>query len=114
MFDACYWDAVFEALNELPSAQHPSTDIMRVRPWCLDGAGASFRQTVLLSSFNFPEANALMGRACSNWAGRAVLRQQHPVCSIMCVRTSVLILCVKVYSINSTSAGSREQPTSRI
>lgn len=68
---------VFQALNEMPAAQHSSTDIMRVRPWSLDGAGRSFRQTVLLSSFSFPEANALMGRACCNWAGRAVVRQQH-------------------------------------
>ncbi len=70
---------------------------MRIRPWCLDGAGRAFRQTVLLSSFSFPEANALLGRHCGNWAGRAVLRVRHEVhtcpsgpslCNIASVETS--------------------------
>ncbi len=70
---------MFAALNELPKAQQAVTSIMRIRAWALEGAGAAFRQTVVLSSFAFPEASALLGRRCSNWAGRAVLRSPPQV-----------------------------------
>lgn len=52
---------------------------MRIRAWALEGEGRSFRQTVVLSSFAFPEATALLNRQCGNWAGRAVLRAPHQV-----------------------------------
>ena len=39
----------------------------------------AFRQTVVLSSFAFPEASALFAQRCSNWAGRAIVRVQHQV-----------------------------------
>lgn len=37
----------------------------------------AFRQTIVLSSFAFPEVSALFAQRCSNWAGRAMVRVQH-------------------------------------
>ena len=58
----------FSALNGLPEQQH-STDIMRVREWLLCGWGRHYRQTILLSSFAFPELLALSHQHCANHAG---------------------------------------------
>ncbi|XP_073145604.1 protein NUCLEOLAR FACTOR 1-like [Henckelia pumila] len=40
---------VVEKLNKIPSKQH-GTDIMRIRPWYLDGQAHFYRQTIILSS----------------------------------------------------------------
>ncbi|PNH02448.1 U3 small nucleolar RNA-associated protein 25 [Tetrabaena socialis] len=70
-------EAVFACLNRLPRSQH-GTDIMRVRDWYLSGRAARYRQTVLLSSFAAPTANALMARGCANHGGSVVLRAEAP------------------------------------
>lgn len=76
--DASLLPAVCQALNKLPEAQH-GTDIMRVREPLLAGQGALYRQTIVLSSFTSAEMNALLNRACFNWAGKIKLRATHQV-----------------------------------
>ena len=76
--DASLYPAVCQALNKLPEAQH-GTDIMRVREPLLAGQGALYRQTIVLSSFASAEMNALLNRACCNWAGKIKLRATHQV-----------------------------------
>ncbi|KAI3754759.1 hypothetical protein L1987_54549 [Smallanthus sonchifolius] len=44
-----YVNIVVEQLNHLPSKQHV-TDIMRIRPWYLDGQAQFYRQTIILGS----------------------------------------------------------------
>ncbi|KXZ45449.1 hypothetical protein GPECTOR_54g190 [Gonium pectorale] len=64
-------ETVVAALNRLPRQQH-GVDIMRVRDWYLAGRAGLYRQTVLLSSFAGPDANAL-ARGAANAAGAARL-----------------------------------------
>ena len=67
---------IFDALNALPT-QLRDTDFSRVRPWFLDGAGRSLRQTVLLSSHNSPELSALFNRGCANVGGRVAVAPSY-------------------------------------
>lgn len=71
---------MFEALNKVPESQH-SADIMRVREQFLAGEGALYRQTILMSSLTAAEMNALVSRACANWAGKVKLRLGHQACT---------------------------------
>ncbi len=66
--------SVFGALNAMPSAAAPECEIMRVRPWYLNGHAAHYRQTVLLSAHGAPPLAALLRESCANAAGRARLR----------------------------------------
>lgn len=65
-------NTVVEQLNCTPCKQH-GTDIMRIRPWYLDGQARFYRQTILLSSFLNPEMNALFNRLCVNYEGKVKL-----------------------------------------
>jgi U3 small nucleolar RNA-associated protein 25 len=67
-------ETVFGALNGLPTVQDPSLDVMRVRPWYLDGHARHYRQTVVLSAHAAPQLSALLRQHCANWAGKARLR----------------------------------------
>lgn len=51
-------EKVFEHVNKIPKESH-DCDFSRVKMAFLDGNGQSLRQTVLLSAFEFVEANAL-------------------------------------------------------
>ncbi|KAL6508500.1 hypothetical protein OROHE_021633 [Orobanche hederae] len=62
-------NTVVEQLNELPSKQH-GTDIMRIRPWYLDGQARFYRQTIVLGSHINPEINALFNQHCLNYRGK--------------------------------------------
>ncbi|KAI4387604.1 hypothetical protein MLD38_000025 [Melastoma candidum] len=44
---------VVEQLNQLPSKQH-GTDVMRVRPWYLDGNARFYRQSIVLGHYLKP------------------------------------------------------------
>nr|GEY15294.1 U3 small nucleolar RNA-associated protein 25 [Tanacetum cinerariifolium]GEZ18186.1 U3 small nucleolar RNA-associated protein 25 [Tanacetum cinerariifolium] len=48
-------NTVVEQLNRIPSKQH-GTDIMRIRPWYLDGQARFYRQTIILGSHVNPVA----------------------------------------------------------
>lgn len=63
---------VMSALNKMPQQQY-GVDIMRVRDYFLSGQAEMYRQTVIFSSFMFPEASALL-RSSSNGAGKVRLR----------------------------------------
>ncbi|KAL6542874.1 hypothetical protein OROHE_010394 [Orobanche hederae] len=62
-------NTVVEHLNKLPSKQH-GTDIMRIRPWYLDGQARFYRQTIVLGSHINPEINALFSQHCLNYRGK--------------------------------------------
>ncbi|XP_042453180.1 U3 small nucleolar RNA-associated protein 25 homolog [Zingiber officinale] len=69
-------NTVVEQLNRTPSKQH-GTDIMRIRPWYLDGSACFYRQTILLSSFLNPDINALFSRLCLNYEGKVKLISEY-------------------------------------
>lgn len=69
-------DNVVEQLNRIPSNQH-GTDVMRIRPWYLDGHARFYRQTVLLGSFLSPDMNALFERSCVNHEGKVKLSSKY-------------------------------------
>lgn len=60
---------VFEHLNLQPKEAH-GCDFSRVREWYLDGNAKYIRQTILLSSFNFPSLNRLFSHHMLNVAGK--------------------------------------------
>ena len=66
---------VFAHLNLQPKKTH-GVDFSRVLMWALNGHGAHFRQTILLSNAPMAEANALFNRGV-NYCGR--LRVLNPV-----------------------------------
>jgi U3 small nucleolar RNA-associated protein 25 len=62
-----------EAMNQTPSSDH-GTDFSRVRPFCLNGWGRSWRQTIVLGPYATPDANGLFREECRSLQGRAVSR----------------------------------------
>ncbi|KAI3701737.1 hypothetical protein L6452_27040 [Arctium lappa] len=69
-------NTVVEQLNHIPSKQH-GTDIMRIRPWYLDGQARFYRQTIILGSHVNPDINALFNNHCLNYEGRVKLSFEH-------------------------------------
>jgi len=67
-------ETVFAALNGLPAAPDAAADMMRVRPWYLNGWARHYRQTVLLSAHAAPQLSALLRARCANASGAARLR----------------------------------------
>lgn len=67
---------VVEQLNQLPSKQR-GTDIMRIRPWYLDGQARFYRQTIILSSHINPDFNALFHQHCFNYQGKVKLECKY-------------------------------------
>ncbi|KAL8961039.1 MAG: hypothetical protein Q9193_002352 [Seirophora villosa] len=60
---------IFEHLNLQPKEAH-GCDFSRVRSWYLDGHARYFRQTVMLSAFNFPSLNRLYTQNMLNIDGK--------------------------------------------
>lgn len=69
-------NTVVEQLNHIPSKQH-GTDIMRIRPWYLDGQARFYRQTIILGTHVNPDINALFNNHCLNYKGRVKLLCEH-------------------------------------
>ncbi|MFS7918496.1 putative digestive organ expansion factor, predicted [Helianthus anomalus] len=73
------WDhvpPVIEQLNRIPSKQH-GTDIMRIRPWYLDGQARFYRQSIVLASHVHPDINNLFNNYCLNYEGKVNLLREH-------------------------------------
>lgn len=73
------WDflkSVVEQLNHQPSQQH-GTDIMRIRPWYLDGHASFYRQTIILSYYSNPDINNLFNKLCTNYHGKVKLVHEY-------------------------------------
>ncbi|XP_027148863.1 U3 small nucleolar RNA-associated protein 25-like [Coffea eugenioides] len=84
-------NTVVEQLNRLPVKQH-GTDIMRIRPWYLDGQAQFYRQTIILGSHLNPDINSLFNRHCLNYEGKVKL-----VCLYKGVLPKVLIPVRQIY-----------------
>ncbi|KAK4432707.1 Digestive organ expansion factor [Sesamum alatum] len=84
-------NTVVEQLNRLPSKQH-GTDIMRIRPWYLDGQARFYRQTIILGSHISPEINALFNQHCLNYRGKVKLE-----CKYKGVLPKILIQARQIY-----------------
>lgn len=69
-------NTVVEQLNRIPSKQH-GTDIMRIRPWYLDGQARFYRQTIVLGTHVNPDINALFNNHCLNYKGKVKLLCEH-------------------------------------
>ncbi|PWA70846.1 nucleolar protein [Artemisia annua] len=69
-------NTVVEQLNRIPSKQH-GTDIMRIRPWYLEGQARFYRQTIILGSHVNPDINAVFNKHCLNYKGRVKLLCEH-------------------------------------
>ncbi|KAL8115299.1 protein NUCLEOLAR FACTOR 1 isoform X1 [Apium graveolens] len=67
---------VIEKLNHIPSKQH-GTDIMRIRPWYLDGQAKFYRQSIILGCHLNPDINAMFNRHCLNYRGKFKLDYDH-------------------------------------
>lgn len=70
--------AVFDAVNKLPRGMH-GVDVMRVREWYLQGKAKQYRQSILMSSFCFPELKSLLSTQCMSHSGMAKLQMQYEV-----------------------------------
>ncbi|KAL4619465.1 hypothetical protein ACB092_06G081100 [Castanea dentata] len=69
-------NTVVEQLNHIPSKQH-GTDVMRIRPWYLDGYAKFYRQSIILGYYSNPDINALFNRHCSNYQGKVKLACEY-------------------------------------
>mmetsp|Transcript_11719 Transcript_11719/g.15210 ORF Transcript_11719/g.15210 Transcript_11719/m.15210 type:complete len:316 (+) Transcript_11719:1252-2199(+) len=68
---------MMKGLNRKPLKMRTDTDFSRVRDYFLDGRGASFRQTILVSRFPDPYLQSIFSRRPSselNLAGQAIIR----------------------------------------
>ncbi|CAI9763204.1 unnamed protein product [Fraxinus pennsylvanica] len=82
---------VVEHLNQIPSKQH-GTDIMRIRPWYLDGHARFYRQTIILGSHVNPDINTLFNQQCFNYQGKVKLE-----CSYRGVLPKILLQVRQIY-----------------
>lgn len=82
---------VVEHLNQIPSKQH-GTDIMRIRPWYLDGQARFYRQTIILGSHVNPDINTLFNQQCFNHQGKVKLE-----CSYKGVLPKILLQVRQIY-----------------
>ncbi|KAI4329761.1 hypothetical protein MLD38_028109 [Melastoma candidum] len=78
-------------LITLPSKQL-GTDVMRVRPWYLDGNARFYRQSIILGHYLNPDMNALFNRNFVNYEGKVKL-----VCEYKGVLSKVLLQVRQVY-----------------
>ncbi len=67
---------IFDRLNLQPREAH-GCDFSRVRSWYLDGQARYFRQTLLLSAFNFPSLNRLYTQHMHNIDGKVKISANH-------------------------------------
>lgn len=67
---------VFDHLNLQPKEAH-GCDFSRVRSWYLDGQARYFRQTILLSAFNFPSLNKLYTQHMLNLDGKVKISPDY-------------------------------------
>ncbi|KAF3944461.1 hypothetical protein CMV_029074 [Castanea mollissima] len=84
-------NTVVEQLNHIPSKQH-GTDVMRIRPWYLDGYAKFYRQSIILGYYSNPDINALFNRHCSNYQGKVKL-----VCEYKGVLPKVILQVRQIY-----------------
>lgn len=84
-------NTVVEQLNRLPSKQH-GTDVMRIRPWYLDGHAQFYRQTIILASYLNPDINALFNHHCVNYQGKV-----KSVCEHKGILPKVLLQVRQIY-----------------
>nr|XP_023021068.1 digestive organ expansion factor homolog [Leptinotarsa decemlineata] len=66
------WDHVIHIVNHLhlqPKDSH-GTDFARVRTWSLNGWAKYYRHTMIFSSINSAEINAIFNKKCHNYAGK--------------------------------------------
>ncbi|XP_022879433.1 digestive organ expansion factor homolog isoform X2 [Olea europaea var. sylvestris] len=82
---------VVEHLNQIPSKQH-GTDIMRIRPWYLDGQARYYRQTIILGSHLNPDINTLFNQQCFNYQGKVKLE-----CSYKGVLPKIMLQVRQIY-----------------
>lgn len=82
---------VVKKLNAIPSQQH-GTDIMRIRQWYLDGHAQIYRQTMILSSHENQDINALFNHHCLNYEGKIKL-----VCNYKGVLPKIVLEVRQVY-----------------
>ena len=60
---------IIDTLHQQPAKSH-DVDFARVRMWSLNGLSKYYRQTLLFSSLNLPEVNAVFNKKCWNFCGR--------------------------------------------
>ena len=61
---------IVDTLHQQPAKSH-DVDFSRVRMWSLNGLAKYYRQTLLFSSLNLPEVNAVFNKKCYNFCGKA-------------------------------------------
>lgn len=66
------WDNLLHILDHmhLQPRKLRTTDINRVRSWCLNGLSKYYRQTLLFATHELPEFRGLFHHKCHNYAGR--------------------------------------------
>ncbi|KAI9168766.1 hypothetical protein LWI28_001628 [Acer negundo] len=78
-------------LNRIPSKQS-RTDVMRIRPWYLEGYAKFYRQTINLSYYSNPDINAFFNHHCTNYQGKVKL-----ICEYKGVLPKVLLQVRQIY-----------------
>ncbi|KAL5760350.1 hypothetical protein ACOSQ2_019188 [Xanthoceras sorbifolium] len=90
--------AAVNQLNRIPSKQS-KTDVMRIRPWYLDGYAKFYRQTINLSYYSNPDINAFFNHHCTNYQGKVKL-----ICEYKGVLPKVLLQVRQIYErVNADS-----------
>ncbi|KAK2636941.1 hypothetical protein Ddye_031733 [Dipteronia dyeriana] len=88
------WSLLTTAVNQLnciPSKQS-RTDVMRIRPWYLEGYAKFYRQTINLSYYSNPDINAFFNHHCTNYQGKVKL-----ICEYKGVLPKVLLQVRQIY-----------------
>lgn len=94
LFTMQNWDHLLHVLDHLhlqPKTSH-DTDFSRVRSWCVNGWTKYYRQSLIFSSINLPEIQAIFNKKCHNYRGK--LRLANP-----CSKGSVCQVIVQVPQI---------------
>ena len=67
---------IIDAMHQQPAKSH-DVDFSRVRMWSLNGLSKYYRQTLIFSSLNLPEINAVFSKKCWNFCGK--IRVMNPI-----------------------------------
>ncbi|KAH7570588.1 hypothetical protein JRO89_XS05G0140600 [Xanthoceras sorbifolium] len=113
LFKLVLLTAAVNQLNRIPSKQS-KTDVMRIRPWYLDGYAKFYRQTINLSYYSnpgevstsnpflfilVPDINAFFNHHCTNYQGKVKL-----ICEYKGVLPKVLLQVRQIYErVNADS-----------
>ena len=99
---------IFNHLHLQPAKSH-GVDFSRVRMWTLNQLSVHYRQTLLISSVQMPEVNALFNKQCQNFYGKVKVINPVTKGSICRVLTSAVPIIFRKFESTTVVSSVQER-----